>query len=92
MNKKSIASLLTVSIVAGTVGQVPVKLIASTVPASHQSMRINGIDQEILENKEIVASVFLQINNPQYVSYEKLFKKQVLKAMKIMEGSTIVVP
>ena len=74
MNKKLIASLLTVSIASGIGANVPVQLMASPLPKSYGSIMLSKADQQILENKGIISSVFSEINHPQYTDYEKAFK------------------
>ena len=80
MNKKLIASLLTVSIILGTGAHVPVKLMASPVPEAPQSMMMSKDDEALLENGGIVASVFTGINESQYADYEEIFKVTGIKS------------
>ena len=80
MNKKLIASLLTVSIILGTGAHVPVKLMASPVPEVPQSMMMSKDDEALLENGGIVASVFTGINESQYADYEEIFKVTGIKS------------
>ena len=74
MNKKLIASLLTVSIASGIGANVPSQLMASPLPKSYESIMLSKADQQILENKGIISSVFSEINYPHYIDYEKVFK------------------
>ena len=80
MNKKLIASLLTVSIVLGTGAHVPVKLMASPVPEAPQSVMVTTDNEALLESGGIVVSAFTGINEVQYADYEETFKVTGIKS------------
>ena len=78
MNKKLIASLLSVSMAAGAGVQTPVQLMASTVPVTKLSTT-NVFNEQVVEAQNITSSVFSPIKNVHYTEYEKAFKVTGIK-------------